>query len=249
MLFLNFVDTLMTDMKNMIQNNNKVTEITDNSFGDLQIRMNVGKMLANEAGIKEFSRIDEQFEIIQMKIEEETVDQKQLSINTLKRLAGKIDIERPYNFATTTVNTVCEFLEKDSWDDVIEAAKNWNILKPSESGVTELLGFDENGVFVKGLRKGETFWLKYLPNRILQLAVLGNNQYKVINAAFTVFKPGDILVSPSFRQHKKFRVAEVRRGANSYFDIESAPRHVIIKVARTKLQLDEEENKTSNEEQ
>ena len=230
----------------MIQNNNKDSKITDNSFGDLQIRMNVGKMLAEEAHIQDFSKTDVQFETIQAKIKEDTIDQKELSINTLKRLAGKIEIERPYNFATATVKAVCEFLEKDSWNDVIEAAIDYDNFRPSDPGVTTLSGFDENGAFVNRLRKGETFWLKYLPNRILELEVLGNNQYKVVNAAFTVFKPGDILVSPSFRQYREFRVSEVKRGEKSYYDVTSTRRHIITKIARTKRQLDAEDIDAEN---
>lgn len=170
-----------------------------------------------------------------------------ISRTTVRRLCGVDQPEKPLNPSEDIKQALCMYLEYESWDELLHDLQTYDLMSISRKIVgrkpTILIPPDEDKSIMNSLRDGDYFWIRYRPNRMLELKILDKkaNLYKVNNKAhIESIELNDILTIPILERNVQFYAIDVNRNNVSMGKLKSGTSHVITKIARTWKEIDED---------
>lgn len=170
-----------------------------------------------------------------------------ISRTTVRRLCGVDQPEKPLNPSEDIKQALCMYLEYDSWNNLLHDLQTSDlktiIINLPKNNPTTILSPNEDKSIMNSLRDGDYFWIRYRPNRMLELKILDKkaNLYKVNNKAhIESIELNDILTIPILERNVQFYVLDVNRNNVSMGKLKSGTSHVITKIARTWEEINED---------
>lgn len=156
-------------------------------------------------------RTDNDYTSLSIDIEEIT---KKLNINTLKRFFDHWGKGIDYKFSNATLDAIAGYIGYSDWKDL---EKNINSPKSDFS-------------FVAPIEIGDEYLIKYSPDRVVKLKLIGKNRYRVISSSGSKLKVNDECTADSFDVGSLFCVTDVVREGVDIGQYRSAPNHFITKT-------------------
>lgn len=126
------------------------------------------------------------------------VTHQQLSVNTLKRLFGRI---QGVKATVTTLNIIANYLGYEDYAVLCKSLFSVNSGFNVPSGV----------VYPSELTTGTLLEVTYHPDRLLRLEVMDDHRLRVIAAHNTKLLTGDLLTVPLIELHRPFVARSVER--------------------------------------
>jgi hypothetical protein len=139
---------------------------------------------------------------------------KMLNINTLKRFFDHWGKGIDYKFSNATLDAIAGYIGYSDWKDL---EKNINSPKSDFS-------------FVAPIEIGDEYLIKYSPDRVVKLKLIGKNRYRVISSSGSKLKVNDECTADSFDVGSLFCVTDVVREGVNIGQYRSASNHFIIKT-------------------
>jgi hypothetical protein len=139
---------------------------------------------------------------------------KKLNINTLKRFFDHWGKGIDYKFSNATLDAIAGYIGYSDWKDL---EKNINSPKSDFS-------------FVAPIEIGDEYLIKYSPDRVVKLKLIGKNRYRVISSSGSKLKVNDECTADSFDVGSLFCVTDVVREGVNIGQYRSAPNHFITKT-------------------
>ena len=139
---------------------------------------------------------------------------KMLNINTLKRFFDHWGKGIDYKFSNATLDAIAGYIGYSDWKDL---EKNINSPKSDFS-------------FVAPIEIGDEYLIKYSPDRVVKLKLIGKNRYRVISSSGSKLKVNDECTADSFDVGSLFCVTDVVREGVNIGQYRSAPNHFITKT-------------------
>ena len=156
-------------------------------------------------------RTDNDYTSLSIDIEEIS---KKLNINTLKRFFDHWGKGIDYKFSNATLDAIAGYIGYSDWKDL---EKNINSPKSDFS-------------FVAPIEIGDEYLIKYSPDRVVKLKLIGKNRYRVISSSGSKLKVNDECTADSFDVGSLFCVTDVVREGVNIGQYRSAPNHFITKT-------------------
>jgi hypothetical protein len=156
-------------------------------------------------------RTDNDYTSLSIDIEEIS---KKLNINTLKRFFDHWGKGIDYKFSNATLDAIAGYIGYSDWKDL---EKNINSPKSDFS-------------FVAPIEIGDEYLIKYSPDRVVKLKLIGRNRYRVISSSGSKLKVNDECTADSFDVGSLFCVTDVVREGVNIGQYRSAPNHFITKT-------------------
>ena len=156
-------------------------------------------------------RTDNDYTSLSIDIEEIS---KKLNINTLKRFFDHWGKGIDYKFSNATLDAIAGYIGYSDWKDL---EKNINSPKSAFS-------------FVAPIEIGDEYLIKYSPDRVVKLKLIGKNRYIVISSSGSKLKVNDECTADSFDVGSLFCVTDVVREGVNIGQYRSAPNHFITKT-------------------
>jgi len=156
-------------------------------------------------------RTDNDYTSLSIDIEEIS---KKLNINTLKRFFDHWGKGIDYKFSNATLDAIAGYIGYSDWKDL---ENNINSPKSAFS-------------FVAPIEIGDEYLIKYSPNRVVKLKLIGKNRYRVISSSGSKLKVNDECTADSFDVGSLFCVTDVVREGVDIGQYRSAPNHFITKT-------------------
>jgi hypothetical protein len=156
-------------------------------------------------------RTDNDYTSLSIDIEEIS---KKLNINTLKRFFDHWGKGIDYKFSNATLDAIAGYIGYSDWKDL---EKNINSPKSDFS-------------FVAPIEIGDEYLIKYSPDRVVKLKLIGKNRYKVISSSGSKLMVNDECTADSFDVGSLFCVTDVVREGVNIGQYRSAPNHFITKT-------------------
>ena len=156
-------------------------------------------------------RTDNDYTSLSIDIEEIS---KKLNINTLKRFFDHWGKGIDYKFSNATLDAIAGYIGYSDWKDL---EKNINSPKSDFS-------------FVAPIEIGDEYLIKYSPDRVVKLKLIGKNRYRVISSSGSKLKVNDECTADSFDVGSLFCVTDVVREGVDIGQYRSAPNHFITKT-------------------
>ena len=156
-------------------------------------------------------RTDNDYTSLSIDIEEIT---KKLNINTLKRFFDHWGKGIDYKFSNATLDAIAGYIGYSDWKDL---EKNINSPKSDFS-------------FVAPIEIGDEYLIKYSPDRVVKLKLIGKNRYRVKSSSGSKLKVNDECTADSFDVGSLFCVTDVVREGVDIGQYRSAPNHFITKT-------------------
>ena len=156
-------------------------------------------------------RTDNDYTSLSIDIEEIS---KKLNINTLKRFFDHWGKGIDYKFSNATLDAIAGYIGYSDWKDL---EKNINSPKSDFS-------------FVAPIEIGDEYLIKYSPDRVVKLKLIGKNRYIVISSSGSKLKVNDECTADSFDVGSLFCVTDVVREGVNIGQYRSAPNHFITKT-------------------
>lgn len=154
--------------------------------------------LENRSGLNLTEPSDAHINILIEEIKQKTGDL--LSINTIKRLLGRVD-DGNRQPRISTLNALAHYLDYDSWSSLLIRMSNGSSSFSAIDG--ELLTSD--------LEVGQLIEVTYMPDRVLQFLYLGNSQFEVTMSINSKLQPGDTGLITAFIVHFPLIMRQVER--------------------------------------
>lgn len=123
-----------------------------------------------------------------------------LSINTLKRLLGRVDAGNRQP-RVATLNIIAHYLGRDCWTSLLIELSN---------GSSSFLPIDGE-LHVQDLTTGQIVSIAYLPDRELQFLYLGDSLFEVIKSQNSKLQTGDTGLISAFVPRFPLIVRDVKR--------------------------------------
>lgn len=139
---------------------------------------------------------------------------KMLNINTLKRFFDHWGKGIDYKFSNATLDAIAGYIGYSDWKDL---EKNINSPKSDFS-------------FVAPIEIGDEYLIKYSPDRVVKLKLIGKNRYRVISSSGSKLMVNDECTADSFDVGSLFCVTDVVREGVNIGQYRSAPNHFINKT-------------------
>lgn len=139
---------------------------------------------------------------------------KMLNINTLKRFFDHWGKGIDYKFSNATLDAIAGYIGYSDWKDL---EKNINSPKSDFS-------------FVAPIEIGDEYLIKYSPDRVVKLKLIGKNRYNVISSSGSKLMVNDECTADSFDVGSLFCVTDVVREGVNIGQYRSAPNHFITKT-------------------
>ena len=124
-----------------------------------------------------------------------------LSINTIKRLLGRVE-DGNRQPRTSTLNIIAHYLGRSNWSLLLIELSNGN------SSFSQI----EGELLTDHIHKGQIVEVTYLPNRRLQFLYLGDNVFEVVLSQKSKLQPGDTGQITAFIMRFPLIVRHVVRG-------------------------------------
>ena len=156
-------------------------------------------------------RTDNDYTSLSIDIEEIS---RKLNINTLKRFFDHWGKGIDYKFSNATLDAIAGYIGYSDWKDL---EKNINSPKSDFS-------------FVAPIEIGDEYLIKYSPDRVVKLKLIGKNRYRVISSSGSKLKVNDECTADSFDVGSLFCVTDVVREGVNIGQYRSAPNHFITKT-------------------
>ena len=156
-------------------------------------------------------RTDNDYTSLSIDIEEIS---KKLNINTLKRFFDHWGKGIDYKFSNATLDAIAGYLGYSDWKDLEK-----NINSPKS-------GFS----FVVPIEIGDEYLIKYSPDRVVKLKLIGKNRYRVTSSSGSGLQVNDECTADSFDVGSLFSVTDVVREGVNIGQYRSAPNHSITKT-------------------
>ena len=156
-------------------------------------------------------RTDNEYTQLSIDIEEIS---KKLNTNTLKRFFDHWGKGIDYKFSNATLDAIAGYIGYSDWKDL---EKNINSPKSDFS-------------FVAPIEIGDEYLIKYSPDRVVKLKLIGKNRYKVISSSGSKLMVNDECTADSFDVGSLFCVTDVVREGVDIGQYRSAPNHFITKT-------------------
>lgn len=152
---------------------------------------------------------DKDYEAFSDHVANVTERDKGLNINTWKRVFRHIlqKEDTPCNISADSCQIIAEYLNFDSWDDLMENLdKAQEQLNKSNGVESELINTPKRiDLSLQSLRKDDEIEIAYKPNRILRLKFIRKTPNEYVFATMSVsnttkIQPGDIIYIPSIQK-------------------------------------------------
>lgn len=118
------------------------------------------------------------------------------SCNTWKRVFRHLTKNgEPHNTGANTCQTIAEYLQCESWEELMENLDEVYEIQKRRGGINEVSEiFTPNPTdnMILSLQKGDIIEVRYYPNRIVQMEFIKEGCYKVISSKNSVLQQGDI---------------------------------------------------------